>query len=236
MAEALPDGSVGTGRVKAEDRGRDRHEREDGQGGERELPVEGEENRSRADEDERVLEEACDAVGDELVQSLDVVGQAADEDAGPVALVEAERQSLQVAEELVAEIGEDPLARPAGEVRLGAARRPVEQAGRDEEDDDIDEPPVVVRADAVVERELGEVRRGEGRERRREECHDRERRPQLVVRGEAGERRDAMRRPPPRPVVDLGAALHAEVGSGLPDLHAVASSRAASSRSTRPCS
>jgi hypothetical protein len=67
MAETLPDGPVGTRRVEAEDRRRDRHERENGQGGERELPVEGEENRGRAHEDEGVLEEARDAVGDELV-------------------------------------------------------------------------------------------------------------------------------------------------------------------------
>ena len=74
----------------------------------------------RADEDQRVLEEARDAVGDELVERLDVVREAADDDAGAVALVEAEREALQVAEELVAQVGEDALAGPAGEVGLRA--------------------------------------------------------------------------------------------------------------------
>ncbi len=141
-----------------------------------------------------------------------------------------------MAEERVAEVGEDPLARPAGEVGLRAAREPVEHAGRDEDDDDLDEPPVVLRADAVVERELGEVRRGERRERRREERDDRERRPCLVAGREACEGRDAVGGATPRPVLDLGPALHRQVGAGLPDPHAVASRRAASSRSTRPCS
>ena len=77
-----------------------------------------------------------DAVRDELVERLDVVRQAADDHAGAVPLVEAEREALQVAEELVAEVGEDPLARPAGEVRLRGRRARVREAGDEEERDD----------------------------------------------------------------------------------------------------
>ena len=62
--------------------------------------------------DERVLDERRDAVGDELVERLDVVREPADDHAGAVALVEAEREPLQVAEELVAQVGEDR-ARPS---------------------------------------------------------------------------------------------------------------------------
>jgi hypothetical protein len=220
----------------AEDGRGDRHEREDGQRGERQFPVEGEENRGRTDQDERVLEEARDAVGYELVEGLDVVRQAADEDAGAVALVEAEREPLQVAEELVAQVGEDPLARPTREVGLCAAQEPVEDSGRDEDDHDLDEAPIVLRADSVVEGELGEIGRRERGQRRGEERHDRECRSRLVAGGQPGERGDAMCRAPPGPILDLGASLHGEVGAGLPDPHAVASRRAASSRSIRPCS
>ena len=85
-------------------------QRQDGQRREREPPVEEEEDDRRADEGERVLDEARDAVGDELVERLDVVRQPADDHARAVALVEAEREPLQVAEERVAEVGEDPLA------------------------------------------------------------------------------------------------------------------------------
>ncbi len=87
------------------------------------------------DERERVLDERRDAVGDELVERLDVVRQPADDHAGAVPLVEAEREPLQVAEEVVAQVGEHALARPAGEVRLPVGERDAEHARRDEERD-----------------------------------------------------------------------------------------------------
>ena len=82
---------------------------------------------------QRVLDEARDPVGDELVERLDVVREPADDHAGPVALVEAERQALEVPEEQVAQVGEHPLAGPAGEVRLHRGRGQVGDAGDDEE-------------------------------------------------------------------------------------------------------
>ena len=101
---------------------RDDQQRDDDQRRERELPVEAEQDHGGADQRQRVLDQRGDAVGDELVERLDVVRQPADQDAGAVALVEAEREPLQVAEEVVAQVGEHPLARPAGEVglRVGA--------------------------------------------------------------------------------------------------------------------
>ena len=83
----------------AEERGRDAHQRDHGEGGEREPPVEDEEQDRRADEGERVLDEAGDAVRDELVERLDVVRQPADDHARAVPLEEAEREPLEVAEE-----------------------------------------------------------------------------------------------------------------------------------------
>ena len=53
-------------------------------------------------EQERVLDERRHAVGHELVERVDVVRQAADDHAGAVPLVVAEREPLQVAEELAA--------------------------------------------------------------------------------------------------------------------------------------
>ena len=53
--------------------------------------------------------------------------------AGAVALVEAERQALEVPEELVAQVGEHALARPAGEVRLRRACDEADEAGGDEQ-------------------------------------------------------------------------------------------------------
>src|SRR3990172_9572235 len=52
-AEALPHPAVGARRETSEDRRRDRHEREYGEGGEREPPVEDGEDCGGADEDQR---------------------------------------------------------------------------------------------------------------------------------------------------------------------------------------
>ena len=57
-AEPLAHLPVRARRADAEERGRDGHERDHGEHGEREPPVEEEEDDGRADEDERVLHEA----------------------------------------------------------------------------------------------------------------------------------------------------------------------------------
>ena len=140
---------------------------------EREPPVEDEEEDCRADQRERVLDEARDAVGDELVERLDVVRQPADDHAGAVPFEEAEREPLQMVEELVAQVGQDPLADPAGQVRLHVAHAPVREAGEQEHADDPPQLLQVVLADAVVDCVLREQRRRERRGGRRAARDDR---------------------------------------------------------------
>ena len=176
----------------------DRHRRE------REPPVEEEEDDRGADQRQRVLDEARDAVGDELVERLDVVREPADDHAGAVPLVVAEREPLQVAEERVAQVGEDALAGPAGEVRLRRRGRDRGEARDDEERDDPAERVQVAAADAVVDRELREVRRQQ-RDRRSRAARKRIASAVRALYGAAQprERRDAARGRAPRPVVDL---------------------------------
>ena len=76
------------------------------------------------------LEERHDGVGDEAVERLDVVGHARDQDAGGPALVEADRQRLQVREDADAQVGERALADPADEVGLRVGHRPRRAAPR----------------------------------------------------------------------------------------------------------
>src|ERR671917_355012 len=57
---------------------------------EREAPVEEEEDDRRAEERERVLEEARQPLRDEAIERLDVVRESGDDRAGPVALVAAQ--------------------------------------------------------------------------------------------------------------------------------------------------
>ncbi len=218
-AEALPHVAVGPRRADPEDGGRDRHRRHHAEGREGEAPVEVEEDRGRADEDQRVLDERRDAVRDQLVEGVDVVGQAADDHAGAVPLVVAERQALEVLEELVAEVGEDPLARPAREVGLRRARCEVGEAGDHEEGDDDGQGVEVALPDAVVQRHLRQERRDEGGQGRCEQRDDRKRRLELVRRRQPSQRRNAACRPLPRPVVDLHVALPSQMAAGLPNPH-----------------
>ena len=66
------------------------------------------------------LEQRHDAVGDELVERLDVVGHARDQHARRAALVEADRQRLQVAEDAA---GAGPAARAGRPSRRGRSAR-----------------------------------------------------------------------------------------------------------------
>ena len=134
--------------------------------GEREPPVEEEQDHDRAEQQQRVLEQRRDALRDELVERVDVVREPADDDACAVALVVAEREALEVAEEAVAQVGEDALSRPACEVRLCGAGAEVDEPGDDERADDPAERREVAFRDAVVDGELGEIRRRERGERR----------------------------------------------------------------------
>ena len=142
-----------------------------------------------------------------------------------------------MAEEAVAEVGEHPLSRPAREVRLRGARSQVDEARDDERSDDPAERREIPFRDAVVDGELCEIRRRQRGERREEEEAERERDAALVRLGEPREREQAAAGALPA-MAGRGrlAALDREVGAGLPDPHAVASTRAANSASSSPCS
>ena len=83
-----------------------------------------EQDHRRADQRQRRRRRASDAVGDELVERLHVVGQARDQHARLVARVEADRQPLEVAEDLDAQVLERALADPVDQVGLRRTSRP----------------------------------------------------------------------------------------------------------------
>ena len=224
-AEALPHPAVGAVRADAEPRGRGRHQRKHDERREGEAPVEDDEDHGGAEEQEGVLDEARDAVGDELVERVDVVGDAADRCARPVALVVPERQLLEVPEEPDPEVRQAAFADPAREVRLEAREHEGGDAREKERGDDDRERMQIAVVDPAVDREPGEVGRKKGDTREGDECHDREQRPAPIRPGKLEERPQAAARLCPRPVVDAGAARVGEVGPGLPDLHRAASVR-----------
>ncbi len=217
--EPLAHLAVRAGRPRAEHASRDHERRDHRHRRERELPVEEEEDDRGADQRQRALHERRHAVGDELVERVDVVREAADHDARAVALVEAERQPLEVAEEVVAEVGEDALAGPAGEVRLRRAGEEACDARGEHQYDQQGQELEIAAGDALVDRDLREVRRDQAGQRREQERDHRERRAQPVALRVAGEEADPADRRAPRPVAHLAAALHRQVAAWLPHSH-----------------
>ena len=83
-------------------------------------------------------------------------------------------------EEAQAQVLEDALANPAGEVGLEVGGPPVHERGGDERGDDPIERGEVAGHDPVVDREFREVGRREARGRAQHERHEREDRPPPV--------------------------------------------------------
>ena len=218
--------------VAIDEQRQDRHRRE------REPPVEEEEDDRGAEQGQRVLHEARDAVRDELVERLDVVRQPADDHAGAVALVVAEREALQVAEQLVAKVGEDALAGPAREVRLRRRRRRSSPSpASDEERDD--------RQQRLPSRRCGcrcrsRAPRGTAaRARTRSRAAGRRSRARCApCTARPGARASRSRRAVARHDQSSTSAPRARIRwlPGLVDSHAVASTREANSCSSSPCS
>ena len=220
----------------------DAHRRDHGQRREREPPVEEEEKHGGADQRQRVPDQAGDAVGDELVECLDVVRQPADDHARSGSLVVAEREPLEVPEELRPQVGEHPLPDPARQVGLRVGHSPVREPGDQERGDDEVEMSAVVRVDRVVEGVLREQRRRERGHRRGQQRDQREDRPPPVGRCEPVQRPEPPPRLRPRPVAHLRIALLEQMAPGLVDPHATssiaarASTASANRRSSSPWS
>ena len=98
------------------------HERDQG-----ELPAQRHHHDQRTGEDQGVDDEHRQALAHQLLQRLDVGGHAGHEHAGAVAVEELHRQLLGVAEDLVAQIAQEPLTDATDE----RDRRPAGQIGTD---------------------------------------------------------------------------------------------------------
>ena len=157
--DLLPGCPVGPGRGDPECERAEEQQGQRDEGQQRQVDVHHHEDHHDTDQHQAALDQRGQPILDELVQSLDVVGHAADDDTGDVAAVEADRQRLQVGEQLQAQILQRPLTDPADQVRLGVGGDAVHRR-RDEEDDDHDgQHAGVVLLDALVDGDLGQRRR-----------------------------------------------------------------------------
>ena len=93
----------------------------------RQLEVEVQQDHDRPDQRQPRLEERHDRIGHEAFQRLHVVGHARDQHPCGAALVETDRQHLQVGEDADAQIRERALSDPADEVGLDVGHQPHQQ-------------------------------------------------------------------------------------------------------------
>ena len=181
-ADGLPRELVGVGARDAEEhRGGEEH-REDQEDEAGELRVEQQQDHDGADQGQAGGEERRHRVGDERVERLDVVGHPRDEHAGGAPLVEGDRLALEMPEDLHPQVLQRALADPPGQVGLQVGADPDEDRRGDEEDHDHVEHALVAGLDPVVDRLLGERRRGERGAGADDERDEHERDPALVGR------------------------------------------------------
>ena len=107
--------------------GKDRH----GQQGQAPLPVE--DHGAEAEDREGVLEEAGDHPGDRVLEQVDVVGEAAHEGAGGLAVEEGQGLALDGGEELVPQGGDGGVADVAHLVVVGVGHDALDGVKEDDE-------------------------------------------------------------------------------------------------------
>ncbi len=102
-------------------------ERKDGEGEQRQPPVDVEHDDGHDGEGEEVVDDGEDAGGEHLVDGVDVGGEAGDQAADGVGVEEADVHALHVAEDVAAQVEHDFLAGPLHQVGLDE----FEEIGRD---------------------------------------------------------------------------------------------------------
>ena len=140
----------------------DERRRQDDECDEPEPPVEHEEADDRSDQGERVDDERCEPLGEDVREGVHVRGDPGDDPAGLLLREVLQRQRGQVVEEILAEPEHDVLAdagEPADESRL---QDPGERVDDEIDDDIASEASLVLRLHAVVDRVLHDEQRSHG--------------------------------------------------------------------------
>ncbi len=114
--------------------GQQQQQGDDGERHQGEPPIEPEEDGGDAGEDHDVAEDGHDAGREHLVQGVDVGGHPGHQPADRVAVVEGERQALEMAEDLPPQVLHDVLAHELEDVALGVKGDEGEDQGRQEDE------------------------------------------------------------------------------------------------------
>ncbi len=154
-----PRGAERAPRQAGKDQRGDHHHGDHREGGQRQLRVHDQHGHDDADQDQGIADDLHQPLRQHLVDGGDVVDHPRDGDADRVLGVIAQRQPLQVAEELRPHRGEHPLADPRQQVGLQRMRGIGAQERQDQEAGDQRQAPQVAGGDGVVDGELDQPRR-----------------------------------------------------------------------------
>ncbi len=138
--------------VGGEPNGRQHQERD-----ERQLPAHEQHHAYNKDQGEDVPEHGHDARGEQLVQHLDVARQPGHQPADGVAVEEAEAETLELGEDLGAQVVHDPLADPGGQQGLRVAQHQGEDDRPGVDCGQKGNQAQVAVGDRLVDRHLGQV-------------------------------------------------------------------------------
>jgi hypothetical protein len=146
------DVAVGVAHVMAEDEGDDQDAGEDGKGVQCEAPIDFEKHRGHHGEEEKVVNHGDHAGGEEIVESVDVGGDAGDQPADGVAVVVGHRQALQVREDSGAHVVHGLLADALHDANLDVLGEKIENQDQQVDDaDDSDAAPCAAFRQAAAE-------------------------------------------------------------------------------------
>ncbi len=98
------DAAIGVADFVAEDPGGHEDERHHREGGQRQAPVHVQHDEDEDDQQEGIVDHGGDAGGEEVVERVDVGGDAGDQAADGAAVIEAHRQTLQMVENFLAQV------------------------------------------------------------------------------------------------------------------------------------
>ncbi len=134
--------AVGVAHVFAEEIGDDEDERQNGERVEGELVIDREEPTGEDGEEKEVVDHRHDAGGEEIVEGIDVGGDAGDQSADRIAVEVGHRQALDVAEDRRAHVVHRLLADALHDANLDVLGEEVEDQHAEENDaDDADAAP-----------------------------------------------------------------------------------------------
>ena len=171
LRDPLSRDPVGARRDDPEDQARDRQQRQRQEDDQRQLDIGDQHDHHDPDQGQGAGEEGDDAGADQLVESVDVIGDPRDQHARPVSGEESDRHLLEVREDPDPQVLQRPLPDPADQVGLQIRGAPADQRRAEEAATISSSAACVVgqgRRDRLADQEGRSQRRDRGEDQRAE--------------------------------------------------------------------